>query len=299
MAAILLALTASVAYGSSDFVAGRTARRVAPIAIAWWGHVAGTLTLTVVAALLAGGAPGGSVLFGAAGGAVASFGLVLFYGALARGPVAVVTPLAASGVAVPVVVGAFTGEAPGGLAWLGLLVAAAGVVLVASTRRTDDEPSPPCPGARPSCPDEQGARSPRLPPVAAALLAALTFGLAFVLIDTGGQGGDSGLWVAAGVQTGGLAGLLPILLGGPLARVRVPGRALGGVLAAGLLAAGGDAALAVALTAGALGVVSVLGSLDSVVSVVLALLLLRERLVPRQAAGVLGVLTGATLLAAA
>jgi drug/metabolite transporter (DMT)-like permease len=230
-------------------------------------------------------------------GAIAGGGLVLFYGALARGPVSIVTPVAATGVAVPVLVGVARGEGPGALGWVGLAVAAAGVLTVATTRRAHEEPDPPCPGARPGCPEEQGARSPRLPPVLGALLAAASFGVAFVLVDAGGQEA-SALWVAAGLQTGGLLGLIPVVLTVPFSRIAVAPPGVPALVGAGALAAGGDVALATAFAEGSLGTVSVLGSLDSIVSVLLAQLVLMERLTARQAAGVVAALSGALLLAA-
>jgi drug/metabolite transporter (DMT)-like permease len=297
--AALLALAASVAYGSSDLAAGLAARRARPIAIAFWGHLAGTLVVATLAWSVAGGPPLSGLVFGLLAGAVAAVGLVLFYGALARGSVSIVTPLAASGAVVPVAVGVARGEVPGTLGWMGLGLAVLGVLVLATAVGTQTaEPNPPCPGARPSCPDEGGVRSPRIPPPLAAILAAAAFGSAFVLIDLGGSGGMSPLWVAAGLQTGGLLGLLPIALAGPLVRLAVPRAGLLVLLVAGLLAATGDVALAIAFTQGDIAVVSVLASLDSAVSVLLARMILRERLSLRQAGAVLAVLTGAVLLAA-
>jgi drug/metabolite transporter (DMT)-like permease len=297
--AALLALVTSIAYGSSDLVAGIAARRARPIAIALWGHVAGTLVIGTIAWSVAGKPPLGGLVFGLLGGAVAAVGLVLFYGAMARGSVSVVAPLAASGAVVPVAVGVARGEVPGVLGWVGLAVAVLGVLVLATAMGPQTaEPNPPCAGARPGCPDEGAARSPRLPPPLAALLAAGAFGSAFVLIDAGGSGATSPLWVAAGLQTGGLLGLLPIALAGPLARLAVPRAGLPVLLVAGLLAAAGDAVLAIAFTLGDIAVVSVLASLDSAVSVLLARMVLRERLSLRQAGAVLAVLTGAVLLAA-
>jgi drug/metabolite transporter (DMT)-like permease len=297
--AALLALATSIAYGSSDLVAGIAARRARPIAIALWGHLAGTLVVGAIAWLVAGGPPLSGLVFGLIGGAVAAVGLVLFYGAMARGSVSIVAPLAASGAVVPVAVGVARGEVPGVLGWVGLAVAVLGVLVLATAMGPQTaEPNPPCAGARPGCPDEGAARSPRLPPPLAALLAAGAFGAAFVLIDLGGSGGTSPLWVAAGLQTGGLLGLLPIALAGPPARLAVPRAGLPVLLAAGLLAAAGDTALAIAFTVGDIAVVSVLASLDSAVSVLLARMVLHERLSLRQAGAVLAVLTGAVLLAA-
>jgi hypothetical protein len=64
------------------------------------------------------------------------------------------------------------------------------------------------------------------------------------------------------------------------------------------LVAAGDIALATALAEGALGTVSVLSSLDSIVSVLLAQLVLMERLSARQGAGVAASVAGALMLAA-
>jgi drug/metabolite transporter (DMT)-like permease len=296
--AAVLALATSIAYGSSDLVAGIAARRARPIAIAFWGHLAGTLAVGTIAWSVAGGPPLSGLVFGLLAGAVAAVGLVLFYGAMARGSVSIVAPLAASGAVVPVAVGVARGEVPGVLGWVGLAVAVLGVLVLATAMGPQTaEPNPPCAGARPGCPDEGGARSPRIPPPLAALLAAGAFGSAFVLIDLGGSGGTSPLWVAAGLQTGGLLGLLPIALAGPLKRLAVSRAGLPVLLGAGLLAATGDVMLAIAFTLGDIAVVSVLASLDSAVSVLLARMVLREQLSLRQAGAVLAVLTGAVLLA--
>jgi drug/metabolite transporter (DMT)-like permease len=297
MLAALLALTASVAYGTSDFVASYAARRVTPLAIAWWAHVLGALVLAGLGLTVAGLPEVSALAFGALAGAIAAAGLVLFYGALARGPVSIVTPLAATGAAIPVLVGVARGEAPSVVGMFGLAVAAVGVLTVATTRTVAEEPDPPGPGARPGCPEEQGSRAPRLPPVVAALLAAASFGVAFVLVDAGGQDA-SPLWVAAGLQAGGVLGLVPIVLGGPLARLALTRPSLATVAGTGALVAGGDVALAFAFAEGALGTVSVLSSLDSIVSVLLAQMILMERLSARQTAGVGAAVTGAVLLAA-
>lgn len=297
MVAAIFALGASVSYGTSDFVASYAARHVTPLAIAWWVHVFGAAALGVLALGAAGLPAVSALLFGALAGAVAGAGLVLFYGALARGQVSIVTPLAATGASIPVLVGIARGESPSAIGWFGLAVAVLGVLTVLTTRRVEDEPDPPGPGARPGCPDEQGSRCPRMPPVVAALLAAASFGVAFVLVDAGGQDA-SPLWVAAGLQTGGVLGLVPIVLGGPLARVALTRASLPTLAGTGALVAAGDIALATAFTKGDLGTVSVLSSLDSVVSVLLAQLVLMEHLSRRQGAGVAASVTGALLLAA-
>jgi uncharacterized membrane protein len=205
-----------VAYGASDVAAGVTSRRATAFAVAWWTHVVGAGLLLAAAAAVDGAPPVAGLLVGLAAGAVAGLGLLPYYGALAREPVSVVTPLAASGVAVPVLVGAVTGAAPAPLGWAGLALAAAGVLIVARTRTAGSAPTPPCPGGRPGCPEEQGARAPRLPPVLAGLLAGAAFGATFVLIGAGGRGGSQ-LWVAAGLQAGGRCSGLAVARRAPTA----------------------------------------------------------------------------------
>ncbi|MCV2487845.1 EamA family transporter [Geodermatophilus sp. YIM 151500] len=304
MIAALLAVGASIAYGASDVTAGVASRRVPAIAIAWWSHVVGAAGTGALALAAAGRPPAAGLALGSAAGAIAGAGLLVYYGALARGQVSVVAPLAASGIAVPVVVGAVTGAAPGPLGWAGLALAATGVVVVARSRSAADEPNPPCPGGRPGCPEEEGARAPRLPPVLGALLAAAAFGVTFVLIDLAGRAGGgaaaaSPLWTAAGLQAGGLLVLVPVLLAGPVRRVAVPRAALPPLALTAVLVSAGDVALALALGTGDLATVSVLGSLDSVVSVLLARLVLTERLGRVQGVGVAAAVGGAVLLAAA
>ena len=54
----------------------------------------------------------------------------------------------------------------------------------------------------------------------AALLAALSFGTAFLLVDAGAAGGGP-LWTSAGQQAGGLLALAPVIFARPLRRLLV------------------------------------------------------------------------------
>lgn len=78
----------------------------------------------------------------------------------------------------------------------------------------------------------------------------------------------------------------------------VPGAALASVASVGVLDGGANALFAFALTEGLTSTVSVLGSLYPVTTVVLAALLLDERVAPRQAAGLTSVLAGIALVSA-
>ena len=134
-----------------------------------------------------------------------------------------------------------------------------------------------------------------------ALLAALCFGSVFVLLDRGTAGAEASvLWVALGVDLSSLPTTLAVAAyyrnGGGLRLP--PGRLLVPVVLVGLLAVGGDVSLAYATTAGQLGVVSVLASLDILVTVVLARFVLAERLPRLQSTGVALSVVGVVLISA-
>jgi drug/metabolite transporter (DMT)-like permease len=121
------------------------------------------------------------------------------------------------------------------------------------------------------------------------LLAALCFGSFFVLLDRGTAGAEGAvLWVALGVDAGSLPTTIAVAAlyrrsGGlrlPPARLLLP------VALVGLLAVGGDVSLAYATISGPIGVVSVLASLDILVTVLLARFVLAERLLHLQSVGV-------------
>lgn len=137
--AAVLALLASFAYGSSDFVAGVASRRIPPVAVALWSQLAGAAAL-VVALVLSGQRPEASgIVWGVASGVVAAVGILVFYRALAIGPASVVSPVAASGVAIPVLVGVFGGNLPSVIVVAGFLAAVGGLALVSLTSGRDPE----------------------------------------------------------------------------------------------------------------------------------------------------------------
>src|SRR3954470_8830676 len=121
MISALLALLASAAFGASDFIAGITSRRISPVAVALWSQLAGAAALLVALALSGQRPEASGIAWGAASGVVAAVGVLLFYRALAIGPTSVISPVVASGVAIPVLVGVFGGELPSAVVVVGLL----------------------------------------------------------------------------------------------------------------------------------------------------------------------------------
>jgi drug/metabolite transporter (DMT)-like permease len=305
MISALLALLASAAFGASDFIAAITSRRISPIAVALWSQLAGAAAL-LVALTLSGQRPEVSgIAWGAGSGVVAAVGVLLFYRALAIGPTSVVSPVAASGVAIPVLVGVFGGELPSAVVVVGLLAAVGGLAIVSLVNSEDPmEVTQPCPGRKPllrNVPTSAaGLDNPRRV-VPLALLSALCFGLFFVLLNRGTAAADASvLWVALGVD----AGAIPTTVGIALFSRRHGGLRLPpvGLLVpvslVGVVGVCGDVSLAYATTYGQLGVVSVLASLDIMVTVILARFLLGECLLRLQLLGVVLSVVGVVLISA-
>ena len=294
-----LGLGSGLCWGAADFFGGVQSRRLPALTVAFWSQVAGALALAV--ALAVEGTPPATTGFawGLAAGVGSGCALVLFYRGLAEGTMSVVAPVSACGAIVPVAAALLTGDQPGALAGLGVLVAITGVVLVSRTSGN----APGTPGGTRGSPGGS-RRTGRLS--AMALGSALGFGLFYVFVDAGtaaaaGTSGSHGspLWVIAGARTSSLAMLSTIALVGGGSALRWPGRRIGPVALVGIGDTGANLLFAYAATAGNLAVVGVLGSLYPVATVVLARWLLGERLTGGQNAGVVLALTGVGLLAAA
>jgi drug/metabolite transporter (DMT)-like permease len=213
-------------------------------------------------------------------GLLGLLGLVAFYRALAIGTMSIVAPISATGVAIPVLVGLVSGERPGALQLTGMALAGCGVVLAGrAAPATDDE-----------------ARRTGRNAVWLALVAAIGFGSFFAGIDRAEQTGDVA-WVLLAARTADMAALLVVTA---VLRPRIPTApatlaALGAIGIFDLLA---NFLFVLAAGRGLLSVVGVLGSLYPAFTVVLARLILHERLTPTQGAGVLLTLTGVVALAA-
>lgn len=133
--AAMLALVASCSWGGSDFLgglAGRRAGRDISLASGLCASSLGLLGLTVVA-VFAGGATmsAADVAYAVGAGLGSAAGVTLLYRGLTIGKMGVVAPITGAGaVAVPVVVSTLIGEAPPPVAWVGILLALAAILLV-------------------------------------------------------------------------------------------------------------------------------------------------------------------------
>jgi drug/metabolite transporter (DMT)-like permease len=263
--AVLLALASAVVYGAADFCGGLATRRAGAFAVVALSQLAG---LVALGALLPwwGGAPTGTDLaWGAAAGLAGAAGLVLFYGALAEGVMSVVAPVTAvSAAALPVLGGLVLGERIGPWTLTGIGLALVAVVLVAAE-------------------DGLGSlRTARPATLLTPLVAGAGFGLFFVLLDRTREAAELSPLVAARAVS-----VLAVVL---LARVAsrslsIPRGALPVVVLVGVADMTANALFLLAAQLGQLAVTGILASLYPVSTVVLAQLVLRERLAATQAAG--------------
>jgi drug/metabolite transporter (DMT)-like permease len=212
-----------------------------------------------------------SVLAGCSG----VVGLSSFYRALAIGTMSVVAPIGATGVALPLIVGLAGGDKPSAAQAAGLAVAVVGVLLASREPRAD-------------------GGSTRMRGAGLAIVAALGFGGYFIGAHTGARGGVPWfLLLAHAVVIPAAVGLLVRgHLTPPAPREAVP------LLVIGAFDLGATALYGVANRHGLLSIVSVVGSLYPLATLVLARQILRERLARSQGLGVSLALGGVALIAA-
>jgi drug/metabolite transporter (DMT)-like permease len=274
--AVALALGAALAWGLGDFLGGlksRTLHVLTVLAISQAGGFAAVLVWLVVSS---DAFPGWSTAaWAVAAGVGGCFGLGALYRGMAVGAMGIVAPVSAVSAAIPFTVGVISGERPGVLQVVGILVALAGVALASR------EPA-----------DRGGGRAAG---VGLALVAALGFGLYFVFLDRAAE--QSVPWAVATAR--GTSSLLAVVVAIAVGASLRPGVShMPALLAVGLCDVGANVLFGLASTRGFLSVVSVLASLYPVVTVGLAALLLHERIAPAQRVGVAGALTGAALITA-
>lgn len=270
-----LALPGAVAYGIADFAGGLAARRSAVLVVTAVAQASGLVALLPLVGLVPGSPSLPALLLGAGAGIVGTTGLLLYLRALAVGPMGVVAPTSAVvSAGLPLAIGVVGGERPGLVTVLAIVVALAAIVLAtAGTARSTGAVLGPLLG----------------------LVAGAGFGLFFIAIDAAPA--DSGVWpLLAGRVTSTV--LLGVLL---CARRGARGRPAAAIVRLMVLSGVTDTLANVlfqmSARGGDLGVTSVIVSLYPVVVVLLARIVLKERLTGMQLTGA-GLALGASVLLA-
>jgi drug/metabolite transporter (DMT)-like permease len=266
-----IALPTALTYGIADFAGGLAAKRAPVLAVTAVVQFAGLVVLLPVMWLLPGRPSVAAFGIGALAGISGAIGLLLYLRALALGPMGVVAPLSAVvGAGLPLVVGLLTGERLGPLTVVAIVVALVAILLATA--------------------GGGGQASSRLGPLLG-LAAGVGFGLFFIGLDLTPR--DSGLWplLAGRVVTVTLLSAL-VLLRGSAAR---PNRLM---IISGVADSAANAGFLLATRLGDLGVSAVVVSLYPVVVVVLARIVLGERLSALRLTSA-GLALGASVLLAA
>jgi drug/metabolite transporter (DMT)-like permease len=264
--AILLALGAALSYGLSDFVGGLVSRRTSAWAVAVVGG-ASSVVFTGLTALFFTGSPRPvDFAWATVAGIGSGVGVGFLYRGFATGRMSVVAPVSAVGAAlVPVLFGVVGGERPGGLVWLGIVLAAPAIWLVSSVPPTPEDDSTPL---------RDGLLD--------GVLAGLGFGLLFACI--GQVPRESGMVPLAFTQLVSVPAV--VLLATALHTDWVPrDRAVGWAALTGPLGGSANLLFLLATQRGYLTVSAVLTSLYPASTVVLAALVLREQIHRAQAVG--------------
>ncbi len=270
-AGIVLALVSALVWGSGDFFGGRAATRHDAFQVLYLAALSG-IALLVVAALVTGErlALDPSVWFAVAAGVAGAGGILSLYSGLAIGSAATVAPTAAVvTAAIPVLVAAVAGGLPGPLRLAGFALALVGIYLVA---RAEGEWAASHAGLRHG------------------IIAGVGFGSFLVLIARG-QAGAVFLPLAV-ARTMMLAAAMVAMRVRKTRRPRLGDNRL--ALVAGMLDAGGNVFYLLAQQHVRLDIAAVLSSLYPVATVLLARLILHDRVTPLQWLGV-----GACLMAVA
>jgi drug/metabolite transporter (DMT)-like permease len=272
---IVLALGSSLVWGCSDFLGGLYTRRLPLAAVTVVSQAAGFAALLVWLAVTGFHVDAGAFVLGAVGGIGGAIGLSAFYKGLAVGTMSIVSPVAACGALVPFGIALATGERPAAAAIGGAVIALVGAVLASL--------------------DERRADGDRRRGAVLAVVAALAIGLFIYFLGLASKHG-SALSALLGARVGSLSLLLAgsLLLHMPrrIERSDVPG-----VAAVGLLDTGANGLFVLASAGGFLSVVSVLGSLYPVVTLLAAHALLGERISGPQRLGVALALAGVAVVA--
>jgi drug/metabolite transporter (DMT)-like permease len=281
----VFALAAALLYGGADFLGGAAAKGAHVLSVVTISAGAGLAVIALGAVIFGGPPRAAGAGWGIAAGAAGAIGLVILYAGLAAGPMSVVSPVSAlTATVLPVGVALADGERPGAPVYAGALLCLIAIVAVSSggapQRRglagADREPA----GRRLARPRSSWPDAGRA--LGYGMGSGVSFGLFFLFLREAGQSGQ--LWPVLAARVSGLLVILAVAAAvrpGPVRGTgsRVPGRrVLLAALGSGAGDAGANLCYVAATRAGLFGLAVVLTALYPGVTVLLARVLLGERL---------------------
>lgn len=288
MLTVVLGLAGALAYGGADFYGGLAARRSSTLLTTLGVALVGLVGLALTSPLVTAVSSYDAWFYGAASGLAGAIGIGLLYGSLAIGPMSILSPATAFiSAIVPVSVGLSAGEGGGASFYIALAVALVAVILVGFV-------------------PEKGAVRPRPLGLLMAAGSGTFIGFTVILIDL--SPADSGLIPLLAnrmVSSSALIIAVGVLVLGRVLTSRTP--KLPGlpqlrtvwtmIVIAGILDVVANVAVIYGLRSGALSVVSVLIALYPAGTILLASVVLKERIALIQWVGLVLALVASGLLA--
>lgn len=271
---ILLGALASVFIGFSDFLGRYGTRRSNAITATSGAMLGGAVSALIALALIPSVFAGRDVVLGSSSGLLVGIALALLYEAMATSSAAVAGPLVALGAAlIPLAWDTLRGNRPSGLVFVGVVVAICSLLIVMY--------SPALSGTL-----RRG--------VGLALMASVLFGVSFALVGEAGE--DSGVWAPAAQRVTALVVMLSLATARHVPRLP-PRPLLGPMLVSGTCGSLAIVAFALGTQQGSLAAVAVSASMFPAVSATLAAVFDEDTLRWWQMIGILGVISGISLMA--
>lgn len=287
MLTVTLGLAGALMYGGADFFGGLAARRSSALLVTFFVAVTGLAGLLVASVFVPGNSTEAAWLVGAASGVAGGIGIGLLYASLAIGPMSILSPATAFVSAiVPVSVGLSLGEGGGTSFFIAIALALIAIVLVGFV-------------------PEKDAVRPRPLGIVMAIGSGTFIGFTVILLDM--SPGDSGLIPLLANRMASSTLLLLAVLAVVVARfARTQTPALPGlaqipaswviIVSAGVLDVLANVVVLWGLRTGELSVMSVLIALYPAGTILLASVVLKERIAVIQWVGLGLALTASALL---
>ena len=288
MLAIVLALASAIGYGGSDFAAGLASRSAPVIQITLLASAVSAVFVAAALPFAASPGPSAAALaWGFAAGIGGTLGAFALYLGFRHAAFSVAAPLSAvASAGFSVLAGLLYGERPTALALDGIVLALPAIVGTAASAADDTVVSAGGEAAEedagPPETSETSATGRQAAGVVYGLVAGAFFALLFIGLDRAGS--DSGLWPVAAAAAGELAAALVAAAAVRSFRL-CGGRARLLAAITGVAGAAGTILFFVATHHGLLAVTAVLTSLYPAVTILLARVMLGERLTALRLAG--------------
>lgn len=272
MLAILFGMLSAITWGAGDFAGGLASRKLGAYRAVLYADFFGLILIGIALGLYREAIPSATVfVYSSIGGVLGSVGLMLLYYSLSKGQMSIAAPVSAlSAGLLPVIVGALTEGLPDWIQMLGFGLALLAIWLISSG---------------------QGFHLESLADLRLPILAGLGFGSYFIFIHYATQETDTILWPMVMSRLAGTL-LLVVVVAFRREPLSIPRSAWTVVLLNATLDVGGNLFYILASRLGRLDIAAVLSSLYPGSTVLLAWLLLKERLSLQQWIGI-----GAALIA--